>query len=207
MKNPLLLHDLLYIGEHQTCNHYRADVGSGFIYEELEAGETERLDTVRRNHLLILLEGALLARLQPILGPRLLGRRDDPRTAFGGVQRTDAHTGPAAGHGLRETRERLRPARAAKLSHAVPATALRFPPHRDPVSAHRLLRPARLLPEERHELRTPARDETPGLFFLSARVLQQGGDRRALLPDRQPVVRLPQFRLRKLPEGAFAQGA
>ena len=57
MKNPLLLHDLLYIGEHQTCNHYRADVGSGFIYEELEAGETERLDTVRRNHLLILLEG------------------------------------------------------------------------------------------------------------------------------------------------------
>lgn len=35
MKNPLLLHDLLYIGEHQTCNHYRADVGSGFIYEEL----------------------------------------------------------------------------------------------------------------------------------------------------------------------------
>ena len=52
-----MLHDLLYIGEHQTCNHYRADVGSGFIYEELEAGETERLDTVRRNHLLILLEG------------------------------------------------------------------------------------------------------------------------------------------------------
>ena len=57
MKNSLLLHDLLYIGEHLTCNHYVADVGIGFIYREIAAGEKIIQEFVQNNHLLFILEG------------------------------------------------------------------------------------------------------------------------------------------------------
>lgn len=55
--NNLLLHDLTYIGEHLTCNHYMADVGTGFIYEELPQGASLTQSPVQHNHLLIFLEG------------------------------------------------------------------------------------------------------------------------------------------------------
>lgn len=57
MKNSLLLHDLLYIEEHRTCNHYMADIGTGFIYREIAAGEKIIQESVQNNHLLFILEG------------------------------------------------------------------------------------------------------------------------------------------------------
>lgn len=39
MKNELQFHDLLYVNEHRTCYHYMTEIGTGFIYDELKAGE------------------------------------------------------------------------------------------------------------------------------------------------------------------------
>lgn len=39
MDNELLRHDLLYVDEHLTCTHYRADVGTGFVYREFGRGK------------------------------------------------------------------------------------------------------------------------------------------------------------------------
>ena len=57
MKEELQLHDLLYINEHQTCFHYMAEIGTGFMYDELKAGETFRQINLNCNHLLLFLEG------------------------------------------------------------------------------------------------------------------------------------------------------
>lgn len=60
MKNSLLQHDLLYIGEHLTCNHYMADIGTGWIYQELDSGEQIMYESARNNHLLFFLEGSCM---------------------------------------------------------------------------------------------------------------------------------------------------
>ena len=57
MNTPLKMHDLLYIEEHQTCNHYRADIGTGFMYQELNANDQINQDRTRYNHLLLCLRG------------------------------------------------------------------------------------------------------------------------------------------------------
>lgn len=56
--NPPVLKDLLYIGEHLTCNHYRAEVGAGFIYREIKKGERLGSEQTPSNQLLVILEGA-----------------------------------------------------------------------------------------------------------------------------------------------------
>ena len=58
MKNELQFHDLLYVNEHRTCYHYMAEIGTGFIYDELKAGEGFRLSNLHRNHLLLFLDGS-----------------------------------------------------------------------------------------------------------------------------------------------------
>ena len=58
MKKDLQLHDLLYLNEHQTCYHYMSEIGTGFIYDELKAGEVFRPTNLSCNHLLFILEGA-----------------------------------------------------------------------------------------------------------------------------------------------------
>lgn len=45
MKKELQLHDLLYVNEHLTCYHYMSEIGTGFIYDELKAGEVFPLRT------------------------------------------------------------------------------------------------------------------------------------------------------------------
>lgn len=57
MKNSLLQHNLLYIDEHLTCNHYMVDIGTGWRYQELDIGEQIMYDSARYNHLLFFLEG------------------------------------------------------------------------------------------------------------------------------------------------------
>ena len=51
MKNELQFHDLLYVNEHRTCYHYMTEIGTGFIYDELKAGEGFRLSNLHRNPL------------------------------------------------------------------------------------------------------------------------------------------------------------
>ena len=58
MKNELQFHDLLYVNEHRTCYHYMTEIGTGFIYDELKAGEGFRLSNLHRNHLLLFLDGS-----------------------------------------------------------------------------------------------------------------------------------------------------
>ncbi len=48
---------LHYLKEHQSCKHYLARTGTGFAYEELEAGTALLLDT-STHHLLIFMEGS-----------------------------------------------------------------------------------------------------------------------------------------------------
>ena len=57
MDNELLRHDLLYVDEHLTCTHYRADVGTGFVYREFGRGESLTCDNVQCHHLLMFLNG------------------------------------------------------------------------------------------------------------------------------------------------------
>ena len=57
MENQLLQHDLLYIEEHLTCNHYRADVGVGFVCKALKQGEEFSGTHIPVHQLLIFLEG------------------------------------------------------------------------------------------------------------------------------------------------------
>lgn len=50
--------EMLYPGGYTTCSHCTADAGTGFIYNEIAAGELlPKLDG-RRNHLLIFLQGS-----------------------------------------------------------------------------------------------------------------------------------------------------
>lgn len=58
MKNTLRQYDLLYIGEHKSCGHYMADVGTGWIYQELDSGKWQTYKSIRNNHLLFFLEGS-----------------------------------------------------------------------------------------------------------------------------------------------------
>ena len=61
--NKFLKHDLLYIREHLTCSHYKANMNAGFIYHELEAGKTISYDeTLQNNHLVIILAGSCTMR-------------------------------------------------------------------------------------------------------------------------------------------------
>ena len=48
---------LHYLKEHQSCKHYLDRTGTGFAYEELEAGTALLLDT-STHHLLIFMEGS-----------------------------------------------------------------------------------------------------------------------------------------------------
>lgn len=57
MDNELLRHDLLYVNEHLTCHHYRADVGTGFVYRELACGESLTRENMQCHHLLMFLKG------------------------------------------------------------------------------------------------------------------------------------------------------
>lgn len=64
MDNIPVLTDLLYIGEHLTCNHYKAEVGSGFIYRELKQGSVFGSGQTPSYHLLIVLAGRCLIRYE-----------------------------------------------------------------------------------------------------------------------------------------------
>ena len=57
MKNSLLRNDLLYIGEHLTCNHYMADIGTGWLYREIDADEQIMYQSLQNNHLVFFMEG------------------------------------------------------------------------------------------------------------------------------------------------------
>ena len=57
--NEFLKHDLLYIREHLTCSHYKANMNAGFLYHELAAGKVISYDdTLQNNHLVIILSGS-----------------------------------------------------------------------------------------------------------------------------------------------------
>lgn len=57
MDNIPVLTDLLYIGEHLTCSHYKVEVGSGFVYREPKQGSSFGSVQTQSHQLLIVLSG------------------------------------------------------------------------------------------------------------------------------------------------------
>lgn len=58
LRHDILKRRLLYPGEHTTCYRFKRDVGSGFLYHEVEAGHSlEGYLSPIYNHLLFILEG------------------------------------------------------------------------------------------------------------------------------------------------------
>lgn len=58
MHNNYGLHELLYTGEHYTCNNYLSDIGIGFVYKEFDEGsQLHRNCFMQYNHLIFIIEG------------------------------------------------------------------------------------------------------------------------------------------------------
>lgn len=73
MDNQLLQHDLLYIEEHLTCNHYRAEVGVGFVYKELKKGQEFTGRQISVHQLLFFLDGSCEIDYVPYTGRTFSG--------------------------------------------------------------------------------------------------------------------------------------
>ena len=154
MHNNYGLHELLYTGEHYTCNNYLSDIGIGFVYKEFDEGsQLHRNCFMQYNHLIFIIEGNCTVSCNLFTG------RHFKSGEMVLIPRSSAFRSQADSPmkiidmAFEVPIKRMRQAHPAQLFSTVPEHEIRFCPAGNSLSPERLHRLIGLLPAKRDKLR------------------------------------------------------